>query len=185
MEFLKRNKEILLFLIKLGALCAFYFLWFSQVVWQLPIISTYYGHFVHYTMVTLTEGSVMVLNLLGYKAEVFNVRYIDLYDSIMNIYIKNFCLGIDMMFVFTALVLSFPGKWFNRLWFIPLGIIGIQLINIGRIVGMSLSWIILDRGDFVDHHDVFNLVATIFIFLMFTVWVNLKKKPAPSGAGLP
>ncbi len=183
MEFLKRNKDILLFLTKLGALCVFYFFWFSQVVWQLPVISTYYGHFVHYTMVTLTEGSVFVLNLLGYEAEVFNVRYIDLYDSIMNIYIKNFCLGIDMMFVFTALIISFPGTWRNRLWFIPLGIVGIQFINIGRIVGMSLSWIILDRGDFVDHHDVFNLIATIFIFLMFTIWVNLKKKPALKEAG--
>ena len=178
MEFLKRNKEVLLFLAKLSVLCGFYFLWFSKVVWQLPVISTLYGYFVHYTLITLTQGSVFVLNLLGYEAEVFNMRYIDLYDSIMNIYIKNFCLGIDMMFVFTALIVSFPGSWLNRLWFIPMGIVGIQLINIGRIVGMSLSWIILDRGNFVDHHDAFNLVAVIFIFLMFTMWVNLKKKPA-------
>ena len=179
METLKQNKPTILFLAKLGFLCAVYFLWFSKVVWELPIISTYYGHFVHYTMLSLTHGSVWVLNLLGYQAEVFNVRFIDLYDSIMNIYIKNFCLGIDMMFVLTSLIVSFPGKWLDRLWFIPLGIVGIQLINIGRIVGMSLSWIILDRGAFVDHHDVFNTIAVIFIFIMFTFWVKrYKKEPA-------
>jgi exosortase/archaeosortase family protein len=176
METLKQNKPTILFLAKLGFLCAVYFLWFSKVVWELPIISTYYGHFVHYTMLSLTHGSVWVLNLLGYQAEVFNVRFIDLYDSIMNIYIKNFCLGIDMMFTLTALIISFPGKWLDRLWFIPLGIVGIQLINIGRIVGMSLSWIILDRGAFVDHHDVFNTIAVIFIFIMFTFWVKLCEK---------
>lgn len=184
MSFLQKNRGVLLFLTKLGVLCAVYFLWFSKVVWQLPVISTYYGHFVHYTMLTLTHGSVLVLNLLGFEAEVFNIRYIDLYDSEMNIYIKNFCLGIDMMFTLTALIVSYPGKWLNRIWFIPLGIVGIQFINIARIVGMSLSWIILDRGSFVDHHDAFNLVAVVFIFLMFTVWVNMKKKPAPKGAGL-
>lgn len=179
MNFIKRNSDIIGFLAKLTSLCAVYFLWFSKVVWQLPVISTYYGHFVHYTMLALTHGSVCTLNLLGYEAEVFNVRYIDLYDSITNIYIKNFCLGIDMMFVFAALIVSFPGKWLNRLWFIPLGLLGIQIINIGRIVGMSLSWIIVDRGAFVDHHDVFNTIAVIFIFFMFTFWVRQhKKKPA-------
>ena len=71
MENLKQNKPTILFLAKLGILCAVYFLWFSKVVWQLPIISTYYGHFVHYTMLSLTHGSVWVLNLLGYQAEVF------------------------------------------------------------------------------------------------------------------
>ena len=179
MDILKQNKPTILFLAKLGILCAVYFLWFSKVVWQLPVISTFYGHFVHYTMLSLTHGSVWVLNLLGYQAEVFNVRYIDLYDSIMNIFIKNFCLGIDMMFVLTALIVSFPGKWLHRIWFIPLGIAGIQIINIGRIVGMSLSWIILDRGAFVDHHDVFNTIAVVFIFIMFTFWVKrYKKEPA-------
>ena len=179
MDILKQNKPTILFLAKLGILCAVYFLWFSKVVWQLPVISTFYGHFVHYTMLSLTHGSVWVLNLLGYQAEVFNVRYIDLYDSIMNIFIKNFCLGIEMMFVLTALIVSFPGKWLHRIWFIPLGIAGIQIINIGRIVGMSLSWIILDRGSFVDHHDVFNTIAVIFIFIMFTFWVKrYKKEPA-------
>lgn len=125
------------------------------------------------------KGSVLILNLLGYQAEIFNQRYIDLYDSILNIYIKNYCLGVDMMFGFTALTLSFPGKWIDRLWFIPLGILGIMAINIGRVVGMCLSWIILDTGNFVEHHDAFNIVASIFITLMFVVWVNrYKKEPA-------
>ncbi len=179
-NFIRVNQDILLFLTKLGVLCGFYFLWFSPRAWHLPVISTYYGHYIHYTLLTLAEGSVWVLNLLGYGAEIVNQRYIDLYDSIISIHIRNYCLGIDMMFTLTALIISFPGKWIDRLWFIPMGIIGIQLINIARVVGLCLSWILLERGDFVDHHTVFNITAVIFIFLLFTVWVNRYKKQEES-----
>ncbi|MBL4587670.1 MAG: hypothetical protein JKX84_11540 [Flavobacteriales bacterium] len=179
-DLIRNNRDLLLFLAKLGALCAFYFLWFSPRVWQLPVISTYYGHYIHYTLLTLGESSIWVLNALGFEAELIDMRNIDLYDSIVDIHIRNYCLGIDMMFTLTALIISFPGKWKDRLWFIPMGIIGIQIINIARVVGLCLSWIILQRGDFVDHHDVFNIVAVTFIFLLFRAWVKRYKKGEPA-----
>ena len=179
MNFLKENKDVFGFLLKLGVLCGFYFLWFSANVWHIPVVSTLYGYFVHYIVLTLTELSVIVLNLMDFQAESFNLRYIDLYDDPTDIYIKNFCLGIDIMFCFVALIVSYPGKWKDRIWFIPLGLLGIHLLNVGRIVGMSVSWILLKSGTFVDHHDVFNVVAVIFVFLLFMKWVNRNdKEPA-------
>lgn len=179
MDFLRKNKDIIGFLIKLGVLYGVYFWWFSPNVWQLPVISTYYGHFVHYVLLLLIEPASWVLNLLGYGADVVNQRYLDLYDLEFNVHVRNFCLGIDMMFTLSALIISFPGKWVDRLWFIPLGILGIHLINIARIVGLCLSFLLLKKGDFVDHHDVFNVVAVIFIFFLFVTWVNrYKKEPA-------
>jgi len=171
-NFFKNNRDLILFVLKLSALCVFYFMWFAPRVWQLPIVSTYYGHFIHYTLLTLGDTTIWILNFLGYGAELIGMRDIDLYDSIIDIHIKNYCLGIDMMFTLTALIISFPGKWTARLWFVPLGIIGIQIINIARVVGLCLSWIILQRGNFVDHHDVFNVVAVSFIFLLFRAWVK-------------
>ena len=164
---------------KLIVLCGFYYFWFSPNVWKIPIVSTYYGYFIHYTLLFLGEPSVWILNALGYGAELVRLRNIDMYDLEFNIHIRNFCLGIDMMFALTALIVSFPGKWINRLWFIPLGILGIHVINILRIVGLCISWSVLKVGDFVDHHDIFNIVAVIFIFFMFVQWVNMyKKEPA-------
>jgi len=140
------------------------------------VISTYYGHFVHYTLYSLMHASVWILNLLGYGAEIIGQRDIDLYGSVINIHIRNFCLGINMMFTLTALIISYPGRWLDRLWFIPLGILGIQAINIARVVGLCLSWVILQRGDFVDHHTVFNILAVIFIFFLFVAWVKRSGK---------
>jgi len=166
------NRDLVQFLVKLAMLCGFYFYWFAPNVWHLPLISTFYGHFIHYTLFTLIESSVWMLNALGYGAEVVNMREIDLYDTVFNIHIRNWCLGVDMMFSFTALIIAFPGSWKDRFWFIPLGLIGIQLINVARIVGLCLSMILVKNADFVDHHDAFNILAVLFIFLMFTRWVR-------------
>lgn len=180
MEFLNRNKAVIGFLAKLGILCAIYFWWFKPNAWTLPVVSTYYGHFIHYTLKYLVEPSVWILNMLGYGAEVVRLREVDMYDMDFNIHVRNYCLGTDMMFTLVALILSFPGKWINRLWFIPLGLIGVQFINIARIVGLCISWVIWGTNGPIDHHDLYNLFAVGFIFLMFMAWVNMytKKEPA-------
>lgn len=180
MDFLKRNKKLVLFLGKLGVLCAIYFWWFKPNVWQLPVISTLYGHYIHYTLKYLAEPSIWVLHALRYGADIVNQRNIDMYDLEFNIHIKNVCLGVDMMFTLVALIISFPGKWLDRLWFIPLGLLGIQAINIARIVGLCLSFIWLKHGTFMDHHDAFNIIAVVFIFFLFVAWVKRYEKQEPA-----
>jgi exosortase/archaeosortase family protein len=180
MSFVQQNKPLIGFLVKLGVLCGFYFLWFKHVVWTLPVISTLYGYLIHYLLVFLGEPSIWVLDLLGYDAVIVNLREIDMYDLEFNIHIRNFCLGVDMMFALTALIVSFPGKWINRLWFIPLGLIGIQIINIARVVALCIGWARWGTDGPIDHHDVYNVVAVVFIFLLFRAWVNLYKKEEPA-----
>lgn len=179
MSVYEKNKDIIWFLAKLSVLCGFYFLWFKPNVWTLPVISTLYGYFIHYLLVFLIEPSVWVLNMLGFEAVVAQTRQIDMFDLEFNIFVRNYCLGVDMIYCFTALILSFPGKWKERLWFIPLGIIGIHVINIIRVVALCFSWLKWGTDGPIDHHDVYNVVAVSFIFLMFVQWVNrYKKEPA-------
>jgi exosortase/archaeosortase family protein len=179
MSFYDKNKDIIWFLGKLGLLCGFYFLWFKTNVWSLPVISTLYGHFIHYLLKFLIEPSVWMLNLMGFEAVVAQTRQIDMFDLEFNIFVRNYCLGVDMIFSFCALIISFPGKWLERAWFIPLGILGIHTINIIRVIALCLSWLKWGTDGPIDHHDVYNVVAVTFIFLMFVVWVNrYKKEPA-------
>lgn len=180
MKFYQQNKDLILFLAKLGTLCSFYFLWFSPNVWTLPVIGTLWGHFIHYALLFLIEPSIWVLHLLGYGAQVVNERNIDMFDLEFNVHIKNFCLGIDMMFALTALIVSFPGEWKDRLWYIPLGLIGIQLINIARVVALCIAWVRYGTDGPIDHHDVFNVIAVIFIFFLFVMWVNRYQKQEPA-----
>ncbi len=163
---------MLRFLATMGALSALYFLWFSPQAWTLPLIGPNYARFIHYSMLALTEGTVFLLGLMGHGAETFDLRNIDLYDSVINIHVRNYCLGVDMTAMFTALVISFPGSWKHRFWFIPAGVVGIIIINIVRVTMLCLTTIHSGQ-QFIDHHDIFNAITTAFIFLMFVAWVRM------------
>ncbi len=171
------NQKILLrFLAMMTIFVIVYFFWFVPRSWTLPIIGENYARFVHYTMMALTESTVVVLKITGYQAETFNLRNIDMYDSSINVHVRNFCLGIDMMAMFTALILSFPGKWKSRFWFIPLGFLGIHIINVCRVTALCIVTVHYGYSNFIDRHIVFNAVATLFIFLMFVQWVKMNNQ---------
>jgi len=170
------HKVLLRFVVTLGALVGLYYWWFVPNSWTLPIIGPNYSRFVHYTMMSLTEATVVVLRIIGYEAETFNLRNIDLYDSIINVHVRNYCLGVDMMAMFTALVVSFPGSWKARMWFIPLGLVCIQVINIFRVTVMCVITIHYGYSNYLDRHALFNVIATIFIALMFFKWVRMYRQ---------
>ncbi|MCF8256142.1 MAG: exosortase/archaeosortase family protein [Flavobacteriales bacterium] len=167
------QKVMLRFLVTMGILSALYFLWFAPRAWTLPIIGPNYSRFIHYSMLSLTEGTVFLLGLMGHQAETFDLRNIDLYDSVINIHVRNYCLGVDMTAMFIALVVSFPGKWKHRAWFIPVGVVGIIGINVLRVAMLCLTTIHNGHHQFIDHHNIFNTITTAFIFLMFVAWVRM------------
>jgi exosortase/archaeosortase family protein len=82
------------------------------------------------------------------------------------------CVGFGLLFGFAGLIISYHGSIKSKLWFIPLGWLGIHTINILRIVILAIISNI--NNDWVDfnHKYVFNTVIYIFIFLMFTWWVR-------------
>lgn len=82
------------------------------------------------------------------------------------------CVGFGLLFGFAGLIISYQGSWKSKLWFIPLGWLGIHTINIIRIVVLAIiSHINNDWVDF-NHKYVFNTIIYIFIFLMWMWWVR-------------
>jgi exosortase/archaeosortase family protein len=86
------------------------------------------------------------------------------------------CVGFGLLFGFAGLILSYHGSAKAKLWFIPLGLLGIHTINILRIVILAIISDI--NNDWVDfnHKYVFNTLIYIFIFFMFTWWVRYVEK---------
>ena len=86
------------------------------------------------------------------------------------------CVGFGLLFGFAGLILSYQGAIKSKLWFIPLGLLGIHTINILRIVILAIISNI--NNDWVDfnHKYVFNTMIYIFIFLMFIWWVRFVEK---------
>jgi exosortase/archaeosortase family protein len=120
-------------------------------------------------------SSWIVENIIGYdittKATTMyfpDNGYIDVNTS---------CSGLKQFYQWTVLILLFPGPWKHKLWYIPAGIIVIHLINIFRIVALSI--ILMLNPDIWDfcHMWILRPFFYVVIFIMWVIWVEkLKNK---------
>jgi exosortase family protein XrtF len=91
------------------------------------------------------------------------------------------CNGLTLFALFSLFILAYPGKWKHKLWYIPVGITLIHLLNIIRITALCIitqkapQWL-----DF-NHTYLFQIVMYGFIFLLWYIWIT-KFSPSPKDA---
>lgn len=80
------------------------------------------------------------------------------------------CNGIKQSFIFAMIMLFARGPMKHKLWFIPLGLVCVYLINVSRL--LFLSYIIRDYPDTFDfwHGGVTKYGFYGLIFLMWVFW---------------
>jgi exosortase/archaeosortase family protein len=86
------------------------------------------------------------------------------------------CVGFGLQVAFAALIMAYEGPWKKKLWFIPLGMFGIHLINVLRVVVLAIMSNI--NNDWVDfnHKYVFSSMVYLFMFVMWVTWVRFLEK---------
>lgn len=110
--------------------------------------------------------------------DVFNMDVVMLKNSV---YLKEIsslvkivwsCSGLKQIFVFLCIITFYPGSEKHKLWFIPLGILLIWVLNVIRIsslIGLFES--------FPNHFDLFHeLSKYVFYFIIFMFWVVWEEK---------
>ncbi len=124
----------------------------------------------------LISGSAKILKLMGYTLIPFppeseTIRTIGI-DGTHGLWIGDPCNGLTIFALFTGFIVSFPGKIKDKLWFIPLGLISIHILNIIRIVALC----ILLRYDATslefNHTYTFTLIVYSYVFLLWIIWIN-------------
>ena len=82
------------------------------------------------------------------------------------------CTSLKQWLHWLFLMLLFPGPWKHKLWYIPLGLVVIEWINVVRVVGITLCMIPFPtRFDFF-HDYLFKTLFYFFIFIMWMIWVE-------------
>jgi exosortase family protein XrtF len=116
-----------------------------------------------------------IINKMGYKTfasrdvndfQVFGI------DGSNGVWIGGPCNGITLMFLFAIFVIAYPGSLKNKLWYIPLGILIVHLINIIRIVALAfIAYYDYTYLDF-NHTYTFTFIAYSVVFALWMLWVN-------------
>ena len=98
-----------------------------------------------------------------------------------NIEMQSGCSGLQQFFLVFILFLIYPGPWRSKIWYIPLSIVVIYMLNLARFIGISL-YSAYDGMHFDLVHDwIFRPFIYLGIFLLWVLWAEvINKKPGPT-----
>jgi len=82
------------------------------------------------------------------------------------------CTSLKQWLHWLFLMLIFPGPWKHKLWYIPLGLVIIEWINVVRVVGITLCMIPFPAHFDFFHDYFFKTLFYFFIFIMWLIWVE-------------
>jgi exosortase family protein XrtF len=123
---------------------------------------------------TLSRG---ILDMLGFstieESQVDNIRTIGI-DGTHGVWIGDPCNGLTLFALFTGFLLAYPGPIKHKLWYLPVGLIAIHLINVIRIAGLALIVYIFPDPDVLDfnHTYTFTIFVYSFVFLLWYIWAT-------------
>jgi exosortase family protein XrtF len=127
----------------------------------------------------IAEGTVMMMRLFSVPASFVEMGHgAQLFvDGQQSVYIDHSCNAFNILKAFLALVWATSFRNKHLVWFLPIGVLSIFLVNIVRV--WALAFVYKNAPEMLDinHKYVFTIVVYGWIFLLFLMWVNVFVKP--------
>jgi exosortase/archaeosortase family protein len=121
----------------------------------------------------LAAGSVWGLRALGWQAEVTAANpTLLLLNGSPSVVVGAPCDGLVLYVLLVAFVLAYPGSTQRRLWFIPMGIAALWLLNVVRIIALALNHRYSPETFEFDHHYAFSAVAYAALGGLWLLWTR-------------
>ncbi|MCR5888481.1 archaeosortase/exosortase family protein [Hymenobacter sp. J193] len=125
----------------------------------------------------IAAGSAFALRLVGFDAGTASQHIVTIAGQQV-VAVWPPCNGLVLYALFTGFILAFPGPAKSKLWFIPIGIAAIYLINILRVAALALNHVYARGSVDFNHHYTFTFIVYAFILLLWALWVRRFAQPA-------
>jgi exosortase family protein XrtF len=148
----------------------------GYIIWHLSYETylkpaTLLDEYITENLIVVTEG---LLDAVGYEPVALFQENDGLFRNRVGIrgaqgvFVGPSCDGVVLFALFTIFILSFPGRWTRKLWFIPVGIIAIHAANIFRIISLLMIQLYLGEEALKFNHDY---TFTVFVYsIIFALW---------------
>ncbi len=93
-------------------------------------------------------------------------------DGSNGVWIGSNCNAITLFSLFSVFIIAYPGRIKDKLWYIPLGILAIHILNILRVIALVLIANYYPQFLNFNHTYTFTFLIYSFIFLLWILWVN-------------
>lgn len=175
----RRLPGLVVFLYRGLFLAGLYLLFYEYLRYQ-PVVHIAYEYFTHYLTLGLLEMTHGALELMGYDASVQGkVMRIAGTGGVL---LDRGCLGRNLLMLFAGFLIIYPGNWKPKLWFIPMGVILIFILNLIRIGGLTIIAYKAPEHLQINHDVFFKYSVYGLTFLLWFIYINKlsrsKKKPS-------
>lgn len=118
----------------------------------------------------LAACSATIMKLMGY--ELVQYKRIITIEGTSGVYIADLCLGVAPMVIYSGFIFSYGNNRKDKLWFIPMGVAVIFIINVLRVTALALIQYHYNSLFKFAHEYLYVTVTYGFIFLMVIWWMN-------------
>ena len=124
----------------------------------------------------LVHNSDLLLSIIGFDTiptDILgeSIRTVGI-DGSHGVWIGDPCNGLTLFALFTGFVLAFPGPIKSKLWFIPVGIVSIHLLNVIRVSALAvIQHYAPDYLEF-NHTYTFTILVYSYVFYLWHIWSN-------------
>lgn len=136
------------------------------------------GRLDYWLSVNIAAASAGLLRLLGFAASAGAGSPLLLMDGQPAVIVGAPCDGLVLYALFAGFIVAFPGPVRPKLWYIPLGVLALYLLNILRVGALALNQHYAHRSVDFNHHYTFSFVVYAFICLLWMRWVRSHGLPA-------
>lgn len=134
--------------------------------------STIFDDLIIDSLVKLGESG---LQLIGYEVTPYQDFPYRIHIGVMGskgVTIGAPCDGAVLFALFVAFIVAFPGKIQNKLWFVPVGLLSIHLINVLRVMGLAIIVHINEDWLAFNHDYTFTLFVYAWVFFLWWIWIS-------------
>ncbi len=119
----------------------------------------------------VTTTSTKLLSFLGYHSSM-NEGHIVCIDSKNMVSVGTPCNGLVLYALFSGFLLVMPGKVINKIWFAIVGISMLYVVNVLRIVILSLNMLYSPSTFDFNHRYIYQIIVYVVIFMLWHIWVK-------------
>ncbi len=129
-------------------------------------------------------AAAAVLRLGGFAAGTAATPFVVVLNGQASVLVGDPCNGLLLYALFAGFVVAFPGPGRHKLWFVPLGILVIYALNVGRVALLALNHAYWRATVAFNHHYTFTFVVYGAIGALWMLWAR-RGAGNPAPAALP
>ena len=138
------------------------------LVWLLLVSNflNFYDVFNEALLDLIQDSSLLLIDFVGF--ETFSQGRNFGIENSSGVILGAPCDGLSLMYLYMSFIVAVPGKWKTKLFWIVAGIIGIQVLNVIRVI--SLIIIVVYRPSLLSFNHDYTFTFLIYT-LIFVSWI--------------